>query len=102
MIYPTSTNPSPGMPERETIEAAAIMFEGKLYTLPRPNRHHNIIHLIYNETGKQVPGDATQGFVTSSGRFATRYQAHRIAHKAKQPCKRPISHGSELYSEDLW
>lgn len=43
------------MPERETIETAAIMFEGKLYTLPRPNRHHNIIHLIYSEKKGPVP-----------------------------------------------
>lgn len=75
---------------------------GKLYQLPCPNRHHNIIHQICSETGEPVPGNAEQGFITNTGQFVSRYVAHRLALKCQQPCKRPIGYGSELYSEDVW
>ena len=31
----------------ETIEGVGIEVKGKLYTLPRPNRHHHVIHKVY-------------------------------------------------------
>ena len=58
----------------ETIETAAIMFEGRVYTVPRPGRHHNVMRHMWNTWGDK-PGEErfirgeTQGFVTSTGRF---------------------------------
>lgn len=88
-----------------TIVGVAIQMPGpggKLYQLPKPKRHHDVIHMIYAETGERVPGMACQGFLTSDGKFANRWQAHRIAWDAGQCPKRRPSQGSELFSEDLW
>lgn len=85
-----------------TIIAAAIRLEGRVWSVPQPGRHHDVIRLIYEETGNRVPGTAIQGFLTSEGEFVNRYQAHRIVELAGQPCKRRVSYGSELYSEDVW
>lgn len=84
----------------ETIEGVGIVVEGKLYTLPRPNRHHHVIHLIYQETGEQVDTDS-QGFVTSSGRYVEREEALEIARNAGQllPCH---FHKTQLFSESVW
>lgn len=89
--------------ERETIVAAAIDFEGVVYSVPRPGRHNDVIHKIVRERGvKSVPGSATQGFLTSGGQFVNRWRAHRIAVDSGQPCSRPLDLNSELYSEDVW
>ena len=42
-----------------TIEGVGICtLDGKLWQLPRPNRHHHVISLIHSETGQRVPGGA--------------------------------------------
>lgn len=81
------------------IVAAAILYEGRLYTLPQPARHSHVIGVIWHEIKKQVAGE-TQGFVTDEGKFVDRKEALRIATEAGQitePSGLP-----ELYSEDLW
>lgn len=89
--------------ERESIVAAAIDFDGTVYSVPRPGRHHDVIHKIVRERGvKSVPANATQGFLTSTGRFVGRHLAHRLAIRCGQSCSRPLHLGSELYSEDVW
>lgn len=87
---------------KETIVAAALIYKGVVYQLPRPNRHHNIIHKLYNDSGR-VKGIATesQGFVTSTGRYVDRVEGLAIAVEAEQIIKK---HGfpGELFSEDMW
>lgn len=86
--------------QAESIAAAAIMQHGRLYTLPPPARHADIIRVIHHETGKPVGGD--QGFVTDAGRFVGRKQAWRIANEAGQKIE-PISCAPGiLFSEHLW
>jgi len=80
------------------IVAAAIIQDGKLYTLPSPARHHDLISLIYGEIGRRV--DGRQGFVTEDGTFVDREEARRIVVKNGQ-CPTPC-HCRELFSEDLW
>ncbi len=84
----------------ETIEGVGIVVEGKLYTLPRPNRHHHVIHLIYQETGEEVITDS-QGFVTSSGRYVEREEALEIARNAGQLLPRHF-HKTQLFSVSVW
>lgn len=63
------------------------------YTMPRPARHHNILHTM--------PGDALnveQGFLTSDGQFVGRAEGMRIARSAGQT----DSDRQTLFSEDLW
>lgn len=93
----------------ETIETAAILFDGVVYTVPRPGRHHDVMRHMWTQWGDK-PGEErfirgeTQGFVTSTGRFVGRSKALRIVKAAGQP---QIDHpalnvGGRLYSEDLW
>jgi len=70
---------------------------------PRPARHHHLLHMFFLRFG-QSPGAAiNQGFVTSTGRFVSRTEAHAIAVASGQPM---IDHPSRiagvLFSEDLW
>ena len=80
------------------IVAAAIEQDGKVYTLPQPARHHNLIALIITETGKMV--DGVQGFVDDQGNFMNRVDAaqHVIGCGQLKRVPRPPN----LYTEDLW
>jgi hypothetical protein len=84
------------------IAAAAIRKGDRVYTLPPPARHHDIIRLIAEETAERpaVTEQDTQGFVTNEGRFVNRRQAVLVAIRAGQ-IERPKWPGG-LYSEDLW
>lgn len=84
----------------ERIVAAAIMQAGRLYALPAPARHADIISTIYAETGRPVTGD--QGFVTDAGRFVGRKQAWRIANAAGQEIAPIACAQGILFSEHLW
>lgn len=91
----------------ETIVSAAVMRTepnragegtvGMVYSLPRPARHHHILHAM-PEMGRS-PSRSMQGFLTSTGRFVGRRQARVIAIRAGQVEPNGIA---ELFSEDLW
>lgn len=80
-----------------TITHVAIRHNGKVYSLPPPNRHNHVIRLAV-EDGVQHVGQHEQGFLDSAGRFLSREEAADVAYKAGQ-----IDHPkSGLFSEDLW
>jgi hypothetical protein len=72
------------------IVAAALRIDGVTYSMPKPARHADLIG--------RLGMDGEQGFLTSSGTFAHRRLAHRIAFKAGQVA----TMDGELFSEDLW
>lgn len=85
------------------ITHVAIRFRGKIYSLPRPNRHHDVLFLIAKETGAQYI-DAhleDQGFLDDEGTYLNRKQGLERAmvnHQIKDESKvRGL-----LFSEDLW
>ena len=90
------------------IKAAAIRFRGEIWTLPRPARHHHILHVMHevlgwnSETRRVEPladeERIEQGFVDDSGRFLSRGDAVRTALLWGQIQERK----HELFSEDLW
>jgi len=85
------------------IEMAAIRdINGKVWSVPRPGRHHHVIRLM-RESGYTGPvnGPDMQGFVLSNGQFCRRIPAMRIAKKAGQLLGGK-SIASVLTSEDLW
>ena len=86
----------------ESIQAAAIRHEGKVWSVPPPGRHHDVIRLIAEARPETLPvkGGIAQGFVTSKGRFVTRTLAGKIALSAGQTVA--LRWGPHLYSEDLW
>lgn len=82
------------------IVGVAIKFNGATITMPRPNRHPNIVRAVGGIGGPDV-----QGFVDDKGRFLGRKDAYRLALKNGQLNRRPgaqLYQGDDLYSEDLW
>lgn len=91
--------------ETTQITHVAIKFNNKVYQLPPPNRHHDIIRLIASENGVGINGPDVQGFVDEDGEFLTRKQAFALACVNGQLKRRTdpgTYQGNELYSEDLW
>jgi len=95
--------------------------DGKVWSLPKPNRHHNIVHLLHLEKPREealkLLGNHVQGFLNDKGVFKERRQAWAEALKCGQilppydpinPSKRLESWDwtkhpvKELFSEDLW
>ncbi len=85
------------------ITHVAMIWEGKLYSLPKPNRHHNLIQMAFAETGHPVY-QSWQGFLDSNGKFVGRKEAYKTALKACQlDIMRPKTCPLHLlFSEDIW
>ena len=84
-------------PTSPTVTHVAIRCAGKVYALPKPNRHNHAIQLAVDDGVKYV-GQHEQGFLDSTGRFLTREEAAAVAFEAGQ-IDRPTP---GLFSEDLW
>ena len=94
--------------ERPPITHVAIRFQDKIWSLPRPYRHHHIIRLIIwlSDFGDQsishvdAYGD-DQGFLDAKGRYLTRAQA-QVSAELNNQIKNGKVIGGPLTSEDLW
>lgn len=86
----------------EDIVAAAVQIDGLTISLPRPARHAQVLWMVVDLLGEATLGRATQGFLTSTGRFVTRIEAKLIAHRAMQPTIRDNLHPTDAFSEDFW
>lgn len=96
------------------IVAAAIKKDGVVYALPKPLRHHNIIHAarIPGQVKSLLAGEgAVRGFIAKvDGRaqwFLNRAKAaeHAAMEGQVETGKANIRHvfnGRELFLEDLW
>ncbi len=79
-----------------------------LVTMPKPNRHNDVIEALYKATGRPVRTEWKQGFVTDSGKFLTRGQAAAYVREISQPLTEYAKAEYEnktlttLCSEDLW
>lgn len=86
---------------QELIIGVGIVTEGKLYTLPRPHRHHHCISIAFEELNKQIVTE-NQGFITNKGRYVLREEALEIAKNANQLLPRHDPYFTELFSESIW
>lgn len=86
------------------ITHVAMRFRDKVWSLPRPYRHHNIIRLIIwldpDVDAVDSRGD-DQGFLDNRGRYLTRDQGLAVAKRNGQLRNGKII-GGVLTSEDLW
>ena len=73
----------------------------KLYWLPKPNRHGDVIRHMVDSDKHPKPVRGIQGFVTNTGEFLNREQAYEYA-KAKDQILPGTGIRGVLYSEDLW
>lgn len=82
----------------QQITHVALKDNNKVYSLPAPNRHHDVIAMIGGTHGQEV-----QGFLDTNGTFLNRKQAFVVAQMTGQ-LNRPTTgyQGPELFSEDLW
>ena len=95
------SNPTP-LPR---ITHVAILFAGKVHSLPAPNRHSDVIRAIARENGVGIKGPDTQGFLDDKGGFLKREAAFLLAQENGQLRRREGSQyyqGAKLFSEDLW
>ena len=85
------------------IVAAAIWKKGLIYSVPKPGRHHTIIHAAPRMELGVITSyliDGEQGFLTDTGTFLDRQASETHARQCGQLNKPLI--GSVLTSEDLW
>lgn len=89
-----------GSAESLAVATAAIRIGEAVFTLPRPNRHHNIIWWL-SALGVKSRDTHVQGFVLNNGCYVDRVSAAHYATLAGQLTK-PLIAPPNLYSEDLW
>ena len=89
--------------------------DGKIWSLPKPNRHGDIIKLIQKkEDARRLLSNTVHGFLNDAGAFLTRKEAWFEASKCNQilppynpfdPSQRagkPSDEPAPLFSEDVW
>lgn len=82
------------------IVGVAVKYNGQIYSLPEPNRHHNVLRMI-----GPIYGEHEEGFILDDGVFIGRRLAMRLARDNGQLKRREgtqFYQGPALYSEDLW
>lgn len=86
------------------ITHVAIRFNGIIYSLPKPNRHHHVIWLIVEKTEVDTVDShgEDQGFLDSEGNYLTRKEALDNARFNGQLRDDRSIWNEELYSENLW
>ncbi len=87
------------------ITHVAIRFQGTTYSLPAPNRHHDVIRKISEETGADTVNTMgeDQGFLDEEGKYLTRRQALGVASQEGQLKEGALGPRlGRLYSEDVW
>ena len=89
----TLTHPSSVIP----VAAAVQLDSGVTVSLPKPARHHDIIHAV---SGVESLGGYTQGFLTNTGVFVDRITAATLALEAGLITK--LETPPKLFTEDLW
>lgn len=85
------------------ITGVAVKQGDVVWQLPCPNRHANVLWLIYDITGKVAEGYAdAQGFVDAAGNYLSREEALVRARATDQLRDDREVIGNQLYSENLW
>lgn len=84
------------------IITVAIKFNDLIFTMPKPNRHPDVLHQMH-KLGIKIFNNIsiTEGFLTSEGHFLNRLESYEYAMKYDLCNDIPEFEGV-LYSEDLW
>lgn len=86
------------------ITNVAIKFNGKIYSLTAPNRHHHVIADIMRQTGVNCVDSygENQGFLDENGVYLNRKQALVNALNNNQVKNIEDIRMNQLFSEDIW
>lgn len=89
---------------RSKITHVALRFEGLIYSLPAPNRHHHVIRHIVETTGAECVDayDDDQGFLDEDGNYLNRTEALVSALINNQVKDQSKIRMGMLFSEDVW
>lgn len=90
---------------RPPITHVAIRFQGRVWSLPKPARHSDVISLIHTVDPTVTTVNAyedDQGFLDSDGRYLNRRQALYNAQKNNQLKPGITIRAGRLFSEDVW
>lgn len=87
--------------ESAPIASAAVLYNGIIHSMPRPHRHHHIVHAMAEKAGTLIAAKGEQGFLDGDGKFYGREDAAKVAEFWSQ-LQRPLIAPPNLYSEDLW
>lgn len=82
------------------IGVSLLLPGGDRLDLPKPHRHHDLLHAFYEKYGCKVPKGTIQGFYCDEGLFYTREDARVHAFNCGQVYK--TDHAWKLFSEDVW
>lgn len=93
---------SAGRSDRAPIVAVAVKYGGKVWSLPEPNRHCDIVRLISDTTGEKTIDLESEGFLDADDRYLTREQALVSALCNRQVLDENDIRHDQLFSEDLW
>jgi len=83
------------------IHAAAILYDGVVYTLPAPARHPDIFSFMADRIPGITFADGEKGFIDTHMGFLNRADALKRAVLCRQIIG-DMPPGGELYSENLW
>ena len=85
------------------IVSAAVCYQGVIFSLPAPNRHHHILHAMH-QMGLPNSSHREQGFLTDEGRYIDRLGALEVAQAADQIISNETTWvpAIGLFTEDLW
>lgn len=84
------------------ITHVAVRFQGVVYSLPAPNRHHHVLwHIVGTGVASHVDNDE-QGFLDENGTFLDRKQALVNALDNNQVKDPNDIRCNMLFSEDVW
>ncbi len=88
---------------RPKVTHVALRFEGEIWSLPAPNRHHHVIRHIVDTAGVTNVDcyDEDQGFLDAEGNYLTRREALKVA-VANNQLIRKTAPADKLFSEDVW
>ncbi len=92
------------MTNLKVVAAACLDTNNRVWSVPKPARHHDVLYYMTVCGAKEKDGPDSQGFKLSDGTYVDRLAAYTIAKKAYQLKERMPGeyNGPELFSEDVW
>jgi len=87
------------------ITHVALKFNGETHSLPKPNRHHDIIRMIVQNNPDIKFVDAPEedwGFLDADGKYLNRKQALTRAMLTDQIIDINKVYARQLFSENVW
>ena len=84
------------------ITAVACTYKGKIYSLPPPYRHSDVLTAIKLSNPDMGPYIGEQGFLDKDGFFVTRQEGFKLTAGTEFYISKTLHPTGLLFSEDVW